>query len=110
MTSGRSRSSSVTPAANTNSDSAALYTDGTGMPTSAEHVAMPLAASVASSAFSDEKQIPFSWWPSSARSLSFAVTTATLAPASASAARIVPARRYFASFIITSAPASRSQK
>ena len=71
---------------------------------------MPLPSSVTWSAFSDEKQIPFSLWPSSERSLSFAVTTATLAPASASAASNVPARRYFASFIITSACASGSQK
>ena len=42
--------------------------------------------------------------------MSLAVTTATLAPASASAARMVPARRYLASFIITSALASGSQK
>ena len=42
--------------------------------------------------------------------MSFAVTTATFAPASASAARMVPARRYLASFIITSALASGSQK
>ena len=71
---------------------------------------MPFSASVTSSAFSDEKQMPVILWPSSARSLSLAVTTATFAPASANAARIVPARRYFGSFIITSAPASRSQK
>ena len=71
---------------------------------------MPFAAIVASLARSDEKQMPAISWPSSARSLSFAVTTATLAPAAANAARIVPARRYFGSFIITSAPASRSQK
>ncbi len=71
---------------------------------------MPFAAIVASLARSDEKQMPDILWPSSARSLSLAVTTATLAPASANAARIVPARRYFGSFIITSAPASRSQK
>ena len=45
---------------------------------------------VAWSAFSDEKQMPFSLWPSSLRSLSLAVTTATLAPASANAASIVP--------------------
>ena len=67
---------------------------------------MPLPASVTWSAFSDEKQMPFSLWPSSVRSLSLAVMTATLAPASANAASSVPARRYFASFIITSAPAS----
>src|SRR5664279_5352444 len=54
--------------------------------------------------------MPVILWPSSERSLSLAVTTATLAPASASAARIVPARRYLASFIITSARASGSQK
>ena len=54
--------------------------------------------------------MPFSRWPSSARSLSLAVTTATLAPASANAARIVPARRYFGSFIITSALASRVEE
>ena len=41
--SGRSRAMSLTPAANTNSDSAALYTDGTGIPTSATTSAMPFA-------------------------------------------------------------------
>jgi hypothetical protein len=71
---------------------------------------MPLTASVTWSAFSDEKQIPCSLWPSSERNLSFAVITATLAPASASAASSVPARRYLASFIMTSAFASGSQK
>ena len=40
--------------------------------------------------------------PSIARSLSFAVTTATLAPASWNACMMVGARRNFASFIITS--------
>ena len=44
-------------------------------------------------------------WVPSERSMAGSVT---LAPASANAARIVPARRYFGSFIITSAPASRS--
>ena len=80
------------------------------MPTIATTPSMPLRSSVASAAFSDEKQIPAIRCPSSARSLSLAVTTATLAPAPANAARMVPARRYLGSFIITSAPASRSQK
>ena len=39
---------------------------------------MPFSSSVASSAFSAEKQMPFRPLPSSRRSLSFAVTTATL--------------------------------
>ena len=46
--------------------------------------------------------------PSSVRSLSFAVITTTFAPAFENAARMVSARRYFASFIITSSSASRS--
>ena len=54
--------------------------------------------------------MPRSLWPSSERSLSLAVTTATFAPASANAASSVPARRYLGSFIMTSAPASGSQK
>ena len=109
MRSGRRVSSSFTPAANTNSESSALYTDGTGMPTSPTTFSMPFSACVASAAFSEEKQMPpFSLCPRSFLSLSFAVTTATLAPVSESAASTVPARRYFGSFIITSASASRS--
>ena len=54
---------------------------------------IPFSTAVTLSAFSDEKQIPFILWPSSARSLSFAVTTATFAPASANAAIRVPPRR-----------------
>src|SRR6218665_3842154 len=42
--------------------------------------------------------MPFSLWPSSLRSLSLAVTTATLAPASAKAASRVSARRYLGVF------------
>lgn len=48
--------------------------------------------------------------PRSARSLSFAVTAATLAPAAANAARIVGARRNEASFIVTAWRAARSRK
>ena len=69
---------------------------------------MPCSASVVSSAFSDEKQMPVMLCPSSRRSLSFAVTAATRAPVAASAARMVPHRRYFGSFIMTSAPVSGS--
>ncbi len=47
-------------------------------------------------------------WPSSWRSLSLAVTTATLQPASASAASSVGARSHFGSFIMTSVPLSTS--
>ena len=71
---------------------------------------MPCSASVVSLAFSDEKQTPRIPWPSSRRSLSFAVTTASRAPSRANAARMVPQRRYRGSFIMTSAPASRSKK
>ena len=69
---------------------------------------MPCSATVVWSAFSDEKQIPVMPCPSRRRSLSLAVTTASRAPAPAKAARMVSARRYFGSFIITSASASRS--
>ena len=58
MRSGRSRAISLTPAAKTNSDNAALYTDGTGMPTRPTMSVRPFPASVTWSAFSDEKQIP----------------------------------------------------
>src|SRR5471030_636637 len=44
------------------------------------------------------------------RSLSLAVTTATRAPAPENADRIVSARRYDGSFIITDCPVSRSKK
>ena len=63
---------------------------------------MPLSASLAWSAFSDEKQMPCMPWPSSWRSLSFAVMTATDLPALASSASSVGARSHFGSFIITS--------
>ena len=69
---------------------------------------MPASASWASFAFSAEKHSPARPCPSSARSLSLAVITATDAPAAANAASSVPARRYFGSFIITSVPLSRS--
>src|SRR5262245_43434902 len=49
-------------------------------------------------------------WPSSRRSLSFAVTTPTRAPARENAARMDSARRNAASFIITAAPVARSRK
>src|SRR2546421_12027810 len=71
---------------------------------------MPCSAWVVSLAFSDEKQMPFIWGPSRRRSLSLAVTTATVAPAPARRARIVSARRYFGSFIMTSTPACGSQE
>ena len=99
-----------TPAANTNSLRSALYTEGSGRPTKRSASAMPCSVSVVSSAFSDEKQMPFSPWPSSRRSLSLAVTTATVAPAAASRASSVSARRYLGSFIMTSTPACGSQK
>ncbi len=63
------------------------------MPVSESASSMPFSAFDTWSDFSDEKQMPLSLWPSSERSLSFAVTTATFAPASANAARIVGARR-----------------
>ena len=69
---------------------------------------IPCSSFVVSSAFSDEKQIPCMPWPSSRRSLSFAVTTATRAPARDSAARRVSQRRNFGSFIITSWPVTGS--
>jgi hypothetical protein len=46
--------------------------------------------------------------PRRVRSLSLAVMTTTLAPAFEKPASRVSARRYFASFIITSSSASRS--
>ena len=63
------------------------------MPTRSSTFSMPFSANVTWSAFSEEKQMPCIWWPSSLRSLSFAVITATFAPASENAARIVPTRR-----------------
>ena len=69
---------------------------------------MPLPSCVSWSAFSAEKQIAFMPLPSRVRSLSLAVITTTFAPAFENAARMVSARRYFASFIITSSSASRS--
>ncbi len=93
MISGRTDSSSFTPAANTNSDSSALYTDGNGIPTRPRPSAMPCSATVVSSAFSAEKQTPDISCPSNRRSLSLAVTTATRAPSRAKAARMVPHRR-----------------
>jgi hypothetical protein len=63
---------------------------------------------------SDEKltAVPsnLSLLPSSSRSLSLAVTTATLAPAFWKASKMVGARRNFGSFINTSSPLSRSKK
>ena len=74
---------------------------------------MPLSCTVALSAFSEENAMarPVDMsrpLPSIARSLSLAVTTATLAPASWNACMMVGARRKLASFIITSLPAARS--
>ncbi len=68
---------------------------------------MPLDSSVASSDFSDEKQIApsapkRSSLPSSRRSLSLAVTIAIFAPASWNALKIVGARSSSGSFIMTS--------
>ena len=80
------------------------------MPTRSSTSSMPFSSSFASSAFSAEKQMPLSRWPRSFRSLSLAVTTATTWPALASSARIVGARRYFGSFIITSVPVATSKK
>jgi hypothetical protein len=113
ITSGRKPCKSFTPAAKTNSDSSAEYTSGSGMPTRSSTSAMPFSASVALSAFSDENAIarplPMSSpKPKSVRSLSFAVTTATLAPASWNAFMMVSARMKRASFIITSWPAAGS--
>ena len=62
------------------------------------------------SAFSAEKQMPFILWPSSRRSLSLAVTTATDLPASASAASRVGARSHLGSFIMTSVPLAVSNR
>ncbi len=52
--------------------------------------------------------MPFIRCPSSLRSLSLAVTTATVAPPSASAARMLGARSHFGSFIMTSVPLATS--
>ena len=49
-------------------------------------------------------------WPSRLRSLSLAVTIATLLPASTSAANRVGARSHLASFIITSVPVAVSNR
>src|SRR3954447_20123107 len=54
--------------------------------------------------------VPLTPLPSSRRNLSLAVTTATRAPARENADRIVSARRYEASFIITASPLARSRK
>ncbi len=78
------------------------------MPTSGTTSSMPFSCCVAWSAFSAEKQMPRSLCPSNRRSLSFAVTTATDCPVSATAARIVGARSHLGSFIMTSALASTS--
>src|SRR6266849_138045 len=56
--SGRADSLSLTPAANTNSLRSALYTEGTGSPTSPSTSAMPCSAVVTLSACSDETQMP----------------------------------------------------
>ena len=69
---------------------------------------MPCSALVTSLAFSAEKQMPRILWPRSRRSLSLAVITATLQPASLSAASSVGARSHFGSFIMTSVPLSTS--
>jgi hypothetical protein len=58
MTSGRTDSISLTPAAKTNSLSAELYTDGSGSPTSPRASSTPCSAIVVRSACSEEKQIP----------------------------------------------------
>ncbi len=108
MTSGRRDSISFTPAAKTNSLSAALYTEGSGSPTSCSASSRPCSATVVRSACSEEKHTPCMPWPSRRRSLSLAVTTASEAPARENAARMVSDLRYLGSFIITSAPASRS--
>ncbi len=76
---------------------------------------MPFSASVVVSDFSDEKHTAApprqsSPSPSSARSLSLAVTTATFAPARWNAAKMVGARRKRGSFIITSSPVSGSNR
>ena len=75
---------------------------------------MPLSSRVALSAFSEEnatavpsKTRPL---PSSRRSLSLAVTTATLAPAFWKAAKMVGARSHFGSFIIVSWPVAGSMR
>ena len=71
---------------------------------------MPFSASEATSAFSDEKQMPVMPWPSKRRSLSLAVITAQVLPAPDSAARMVGARSHLGSFIITSVPVATSNK
>ena len=83
---------------------------GSGMPTSASTPSILCSATVAWSAFSAEKQMPRSLWPSSSRSLSLAVMTATLQPLSARAASSVGARSHFGSFIMTSTPFSASYR
>ncbi len=90
-----------------NSDSSALYTDGTSMPTRSSTLSIPFSANVTWSDFSDEKQIApsspkLSSLPSSRRSLSLAVTIAIFAPASWNALKIVGARSSSGSFIMTS--------
>ena len=58
------------------------------MPTRSTTSSMPFSSSVASSAFSAEKQMPFMPWPRSLRSLSLAVMTASDWPALARPARM----------------------
>ena len=71
--------------------------------------AMPLSASVARSAFSDEKAMPSSPRASIRRSLSLAVTAAVCTPALAMPARMVPQRISAASVIMRSSPVARSR-
>ena len=80
------------------------------MPTKRGTSSMPFSLSVASSDFSEEKQMPSMPWPSRRRSLSFAVITATVWPASASAASSVGARSHLGSFIMTSVPLAMSYR
>ena len=76
---------------------------GSGMPTSSSTPAMPCSSSRRLvGLLGREADARSCRWPSSLRSLSFAVTTATGCPASASAASMVGARSHFGSFIITS--------
>ena len=113
MMSGRTVSISLTPAAKMNPESSALYTEGTGKPIRSSTSSMPFSSSVTRSAFSDEKQMApsgpmASSFPSSRRSLSFAVMIATFAPASWKALNTVGVRSSDGSFIMTSRSFSRS--
>src|SRR3954470_14366164 len=77
---------------------------------SASACSLSAAEYTSTPAASIDAQPPLTPWHSSRRSLSFAVTTATRAPARENADRIVSARRYEASFIITVSPVARSRK